>query len=86
MPEPDPSFLGLPADVLADQGATVAYVNYHVVNGAVLVAKFGDEKADQMAVDIIAEAYPGYVIEQVRTRQLAIQGGGLHCATQQIPA
>ncbi|KAJ5138198.1 uncharacterized protein N7443_009519 [Penicillium atrosanguineum] len=79
--EPDPAVL---EDYGPNSGVTVSYVNYHVVNGAVIVAKFGDEGADANAANVLARQYPGRVIEQVHLHQLGIQGGGIHCATQQF--
>ena len=48
------------------------------------MANFGDERADEEARRIIAELYPSRIVEQVALRELARQGGGIHCATQQI--
>lgn len=84
MPEPDPAVLGLPLSDLKKAGSSVSYVNFHLVNDAVILAKFGDEQADQSAAEIMAKHFPGRVIEQVHIRQIGIQGGGFHCATQQI--
>lgn len=79
--EPDPAVLG---DYGPNDGVMVSYVNYHVVNGAVIVAKFGDEGADANAANVLARQYSGRVFEQVPLHQLGIQGGGIHCATQQF--
>ncbi|KAF2172742.1 hypothetical protein M409DRAFT_16705 [Zasmidium cellare ATCC 36951] len=84
VPEPDPVKV-LGEDYTPELG-TVSYVNYLVVNGAVIVAKFGDDEFDREAARIIGEQHPGRVVEHVRLHQLATQGGGIHCATQQIPA
>lgn len=80
--EADPAKV-LGADYFPSAGPSVSYVNFHLVNGAVLVAKFGDESADKEAERIIGEQFPGREVEQVYLHQLAIQGGGIHCATQQ---
>lgn len=48
------------------------------------MSAFGDEKADAEAKRIIGEQFPGRVVEQVGIHQLATQGGGIHCSTQQI--
>ncbi|KAK4501963.1 hypothetical protein PRZ48_007773 [Zasmidium cellare] len=84
VPEPDPrKVLGEDYD---PQWSTVSYINYTLVNGAVVLAKFGDERFDEQAKRIVGEQFPGRVVEQVDLRELASQGGGIHCATQQIPA
>ena len=61
-----------------------SYVNYYVANGAIIAPKFGDEKADEEAKSILGDLFPERVIEQVLLKQLPVQGGGIHCATQQI--
>jgi agmatine deiminase len=63
-----------------------SYVNYYVANQAIIAPKFGDEKVDMDAKRILQELFPERVIEQVLLRQLPVQGGGIHCATQQILA
>lgn len=85
VPEPDPkAVLGEGYD--PESGPCVSYVNYLVVNGGVVMSKFGDAEKDAEAARIIGEHYPGRNIEQVYLHQLAMQGGGIHCSTQQIPA
>jgi len=48
------------------------------------MAQFGDEMADKKAKQTVEMLYPGRIVEQVALRELARQGGGIHCATQQI--
>ncbi|MEM7296566.1 MAG: agmatine deiminase family protein, partial [Pseudomonadota bacterium] len=69
----DPSFAG-------------AYANYYVCNGAVLFSEMGDHETDQVAGDALRAAYPGREIVALNTDALGWIGGGIHCATQQIPA
>ena len=70
-------------DPCADPG--VSYVNGYVANGAVIVPVAGVEQ-DQVALDFIAELYPGREVVGVAGEVLAEGGGGVHCITQQIPA
>lgn len=63
-----------------------SYVNYYVANGAIIAPRFGDEEADEEAKRILGELFPERKIEQVLLKQLPSQGGGIHCATQQILA
>lgn len=63
-----------------------SYVNYYVVNGAVLVPRFGDRRADERAAATLRGLYPGRDIRPVEIHTLAEGGGGIHCATQQQPA
>lgn len=69
---------------MPEVGPSVAYVNYLLVNGAVIMSAFGDSKADAEAKRIIGGEFPGRVVEQVGLHHLGSQGGGIHCATQQI--
>ena len=69
-------------DLAADPG--VSYVNGYVANGAVIVPVSGVEQ-DKVALDFIAELYPGREVVGVAGEVLAEGGGGVHCITQQIP-
>ena len=62
------------------------YVNWYLCNGAVLIPKFGDRRADTAARSPVRELYPGREIVQLTIDNLAEGGGGIHCATQQQPA
>ncbi|MEM6390321.1 MAG: agmatine deiminase family protein [Pseudomonadota bacterium] len=62
-----------------------SYVNYYVCNGAVLTAEFGDPDTDAIAVDALARHYPGREIIALNVDPLGEIGGGIHCATQQMP-
>ena len=59
------------------------YIGYYVCNGAVIAQKFGDDSADKKARDILRQAFPGRVIEQIAIDGIASGGGSIHCATQQ---
>ncbi|MFJ5234117.1 agmatine deiminase family protein [Kitasatospora sp. NPDC088391] len=79
--EPDPEQIqGYGKDFLA------TYLNYYVVNGGVIVPRFGDRAADDRAAAVIAELHPGRKVTQVSIDHIAAGGGGIHCATQQQPA
>lgn len=62
------------------------YVGYYVCNGAVIMQKFGDKKADSAAKKQLANAFPKHYIEQISIDGIASGGGSIHCATQQEPA
>lgn len=62
-----------------------SYANYYVCNGAVICAQFGDKDADQEAIHILEELYPGREIVSLNVDPLGEVGGGIHCATQQQP-
>ncbi|MFJ6939673.1 agmatine deiminase family protein [Streptomyces sp. NPDC101132] len=81
LPEPDLDLIdGAGKDFLA------SYLNYYVVNGGVVVPRFGDRAADARAAGIIGELHPGRKVTQVSINAIASGGGGIHCATQQQPA
>ncbi|WP_283136294.1 agmatine deiminase family protein [Rhizohabitans arisaemae] len=61
------------------------YVNYYVVNDGVILPRFGDRKADRDAAAVIRDLYPGREVVQVPVDALGEGGGGIHCATQQLP-
>ena len=63
-----------------------SYANYYVCNGAVIAAQFGDRGTDQIAIDALARHYPGREIVTLNVDTLGEMGGGIHCATQQMPA
>lgn len=63
-----------------------SYANYYVCNGAVIVAEFGDRETDQIAVEALSRSYPGREIVALNVDPLGEMGGGIHCATQQMPA
>lgn len=63
-----------------------SYANYYVCNGAVIAAEFGDPEKDAMAQDALARHYPGRVVVTLNVDPLGELGGGIHCATQQMPA
>ncbi|NOX74154.1 MAG: agmatine deiminase family protein [Alphaproteobacteria bacterium] len=63
-----------------------SYVNYYVCNGAVIASQFGDKVSDQMAAAALKEHYPGREVIMLNADALGELGGGVHCATQQMPA
>ncbi|WP_425039507.1 agmatine deiminase family protein [Primorskyibacter sp. S187A] len=63
-----------------------SYANYYVCNGAVIAAQFGDDRTDAIARNALARHYPGREIILLNVDPLGEMGGGIHCATQQMPA
>lgn len=63
-----------------------SYANYYVCNGAVIAAEFGDPEADAIAKDALERHYPGRKIITLNVDPLGELGGGIHCATQQMPS
>ena len=67
------------------QDFVAAYVNYYVCNGAVIMAQFGDRGPDQAAQAAIRRRYPGRELVVLNMDAIGEVGGGIHCATQQMP-
>lgn len=62
------------------------YVNYYVCNGAVIMSEFGDPGPDAIALDAVQRHYPDHEVVTLNADMLIGLGGGIHCATQQVPA
>lgn len=62
-----------------------SYANYYACNGAVIAAQFGDDETDRIASDALARHYPNREIITLNVDALGEVGGGIHCATQQMP-
>ncbi|MFC9330694.1 agmatine/peptidylarginine deiminase [Kitasatospora sp. NPDC057015] len=62
-----------------------SYLNFHVVNGAVITAQFGDRPKDAEAARALAAAYPGREVVQIDVDRLMAGGGGIHCSTMHEP-
>jgi agmatine deiminase len=71
-----------------DQQANFAagYLNFYVCNGALILPKFGDAAADAAAVAALTPYRGDRQIVQLSIDGIASGGGGLHCATTQVPA
>lgn len=63
-----------------------SYANYYVCNGAVIAAEFGDPETDEIARDALQRHYPDREVVTLNVDPLGELGGGIHCATQQMPA
>lgn len=62
-----------------------SYLNYIVINGAVINMQFGDAEKDRKAEQTLQLLYPGRRIEMLPLDGLYSGGGGIHCVTQQQP-
>ncbi len=61
------------------------YINYFVINGAVIAPEFGDKQADHDAKQLLEMLYPGRDIIMLNIDVIAAGGGGIHCVTHQLP-
>jgi agmatine deiminase len=72
-------------DEFASDDFCAGYINFYVCNGAVIVPKFGDRRADANARKKLAALFPKREIVMLNIDGIAAGGGGIHCATQQEP-
>ncbi|KZN19493.1 MULTISPECIES: agmatine deiminase family protein [Pseudomonas] len=61
------------------------YINYFVINGAIIAPEFGDKAADTRAFDLLSELYPDREVVQLNIDAIAAGGGGIHCVTSHQP-
>jgi agmatine deiminase len=61
-----------------------SYANFYLANGVALVPVF-DVPCDERAMKIIAECLPGREVVGIRSRDLVVGLGAVHCLTQQEP-
>lgn len=63
-----------------------SYLNFLVVDGAVIAPEFGHEQSDAAAFEALRTLFPTRVIEQIPIDAIAAGGGGIHCATLNQPS
>jgi agmatine deiminase len=67
------------------ENCVASYVNFLVVNGSVIIPKLGDQGRDAQALCLFRELFPDRKVVQIYINTLPCIGGGIHCATQQVP-
>ena len=79
--------LPLPEPIYLDgERLAASYMNYLVLNGAVLVPTYGQSQRDAEALAIIAECYPGREVVGFDCSDIVREGGAIHCMSQHQPA
>jgi agmatine deiminase len=78
LPMPEPVYF-------AGQRLPASYANFYIANEAVLVPTFNDKK-DRIALNALAELFPGRSVIGIACTDLVLGLGTLHCMTQQQPA
>jgi len=63
-----------------------SYANYYICNGAVILSQFGDRETDSEARAALRRHFPNREIVMLDTDPLGEIGGGIHCATHEVPA
>ncbi|MEM9247050.1 MAG: agmatine deiminase family protein, partial [Cyanobacteria bacterium P01_F01_bin.153] len=61
------------------------YINFYVINSAVLIPEFGDPRTDRYAKETLQTLFPERDIIAINIDAIAAGGGGIHCTTQQQP-
>lgn len=60
------------------------YTNYYICNGGVVVPTY-DDPQDERAIETLSEIYSDRDIVGVNGREMTLNGGMVHCITQQQP-
>lgn len=68
-----------------NQDFAAGYINYFVINGAIIAPQFGDKQADAKAFDLLSELYPDRKVVQLDIDAISAGGGGIHCVTSHQP-
>ena len=79
LPLPDPIYLD-------GERLAASYMNYLVLNGAVLVPTYAQPQLDAEALGIIGDCYPGRQVIGFDCRDIVREGGAIHCMSQHQPA
>ncbi len=78
LPMPEPMWDG-------DRRLPGSYANFLILNGAVLAPVYGQPR-DEQVLGILRELFPGRVVHGVNCREVLLEGGAIHCLSQQQPA
>ncbi|WP_158527301.1 agmatine deiminase family protein [Pelagibaculum spongiae] len=78
MPQPDPIF------DCDNRRVPASYINFVLVNGAVLVPQYGVAQ-DATALQILGDCFPDRQAIGLSCRALIEQNGSLHCLSMQLP-
>jgi agmatine deiminase len=69
----------------AGQRLAGSYVNFYAANGGIVMPLL-DPRRDRAAAALLKRLFPRRRIVGVRTREILLGGGNIHCITQQVPA
>lgn len=67
-----------------DEPLPASYVNFLIINGAIIFPIFNDPM-DDLAVKTIKAIFPEREIIPIYSREIILGGGNIHCITQQQP-
>ncbi len=63
-----------------------SYANFLIINDAILVPTYRQDETDKLALDIIAQAFPTRQAIPIDCYNIVLEGGALHCLSQQVVA
>jgi len=69
----------------AGERLAASYVNFYIANGGIVMPLL-DPRTDTLAAARLKRLFPARRVVGVRTREILLGGGNIHCITQQIPA
>ena len=79
LPIPDP------VNNLEGEPLAASYLNFLVLNGAVLVPTYGQAENDAKALEIISACYPERAVVGFDCSDIIYEGGAIHCMSQNQP-
>ena len=82
LPMPDP----LIAENWRLEQLPASYANFLILNEAVLVPTFSQERNDDQALGILGECFPNREVIGIDCRDIVWEGGAIHCISQQQPS
>ncbi|HPY90594.1 MAG TPA: agmatine deiminase family protein [Lentisphaeria bacterium] len=62
-----------------------SYANFLIINGAVLVPTYRQDSNDNQVLAILGQAFPERDIVPIDCFDIVLEGGALHCLSQQVP-
>lgn len=81
------SFPFMSSFTVGKQNFIAPYLNFYICNGAVIMPQAGiDSEMDEAAEKELASHFPDREVIAVTMRAAPMQGGAIHCLTQQVPA
>ena len=78
---PLPQVFGTDGEPLA-----ASYLNYLVLNGAVLVPTYRQAETDNAAIEVLKDCFPGREVIGFDCADFIHEGGALHCMSQNQPS
>lgn len=72
--------------IIAGRHMAPSYINYYLANGAVIMPKFGMDRQDSQAYDMLQSLFPQHQIIAVDALPIVSGGGDIHCIAMQQPA